>query len=1555
MPTRLDFESTKDFRNDLINRTLKSPNGPQTFNENDYVVKRLSDHANVDGGDVEDARENKLSLAQNSNTYQPEEYFIVENINTLAQSGGMGLYPHFTLGNYNTLIGVLATSDYETESRLMRFAAWNIKSNSSGPVLSRIQQNLYSSTVGRVNLIDALEGNLTSAINIVTGREPIIESNPKITVPQGVVGKGVDFLATVSGVEFPWSIIPGDYLSDPKNPINNRPNAESELGRALQDTTGALGSMLGISRRPTTTRKPSDLFIEYLGPRQKSFLFDNLSYSRYAPDYTTTARSQNTSKVFNFLDNLSEGIKDVLGLEAPKGQSYIGDDRGNDVKYAMNDFNNRPVRSNYYLSFLFDPVQAELFQKKRNVSEGGQISGKLTWISTKSKNNLGENNDEYNTDRSQLEESLSTGYDFRRDSILGTTQELLETMPTDGGEARSHVANVIDQTSRIFREGGVMLSRGSAIKYVDKYRGVESGVEYCRVWTKDRPYMNNSDTMKRQGNIRLFESSVLSKPWNLNIYPNSNGKKEFGTSSTNMVRGDDGFYAKKYMFSIENLAWKSSNTPGFTYDSLPYCEKGSNRGRVMWFPPYDLKVSEQNSATWETNRFLGRPEPVYTYSHTERTGQVSFKVIVDHPSILNLMVSNHFVGMSDEEADNYINAFFAGCEEVDFFDMVRRYSTLTSDEVSLIKNYLNSNRDEGVVLENKSTLEPTMSDDAVVINEGKTNTIKTTLYFKNNYPTAYSGTLPNILYADVNKDNYQLLYESYSNGEDQYIDELNVGLDKLKTSSWGGDVRGDYEFLTGQQDVKIRPDDETFDNLFAEVNGKILVRFNLLRKNYITYSKGIEDIEDKLKMNQIKEIRVRMLSQASAIGDTDSNLYLSYRRSHSIIVDMIKRLAKNDFRESLINDFRWDVDSIDSQQNTVTVSLKKFGYESEGSFIVEYVKNVGEGVENDNVVFRSEELKKTTPSTFDYRSSEVEIIYVEQSVDEDTEDGLIRNVVVPVDTRKPSPSMDEMKRLIMKTLSECYYFKMLEEDSPVQFKSLREKLKYFHPAFHSMTPEGLNSRLTFLLQCVRPGDTLPIKGMSDESDLNARNTTFGPPPICVLRVGDFYHSKVIIRDVNIGYDDTVWDLNPEGIGVQPMIANVQLQVSFIGGHGLEKPVEQLQNALSSNFFANTEMYDPRSISTEDRTKLYKKVFSDDFMERLNDRSSGSPESLGKVEEENAMKGTYIGSQNDDTLGYDRWVNNLYDTTEKYFTTYESAFNEVYGAYDDRFSALLMGSNHRVINDYVIQTGSGTRTINFLGNYEKTNDSVRMKNNFRQAFVEKLRGEDIYVFFGLDNILPNPVLVKAEEILKPKVIELVDVEINNIRTDMMSGVISARNEMIKTLDRLNFIIENNGHDGKITNDGYVGVNFNGYTYDKLYDEYSKIVDYISENQPKMEVGLGAYTFFNPLSLGFSDVTYFLSVLLRNKVDAIMEIFEGDTIYTDRMKKNIRKKLINFMREQPERKRFNLGRFPKRRNSNPIEFTFVDEDYEFNENQKEQLRKTFKISKNDTTSSLNYYRP
>ena len=127
-----------------------------------------------------------------------------------------------------------------------------------------------------------------------------------------------------------------------------------------------------------------------------------------------------------------------------------------------------------------------------------------------------------------------------------------------------------------------------------------------------------------------------------------------------------------------------------------------------------------------------------------------------------------------------------------------------------------------------------------------------------------------------------------------------------------------------------------------------------------------------------------------------------------------------------------------------------------------------------------------------------------------------------------------------------------------------------------MTPEGFNARCTFLNQCTRQGNTV---GVSDKDRLSASNMAFGRPPFCVLRLGDFYNQLIVIDNVNIQYDTSggvVWDLNDEGVGVQPMLAQVSLNFTFIGGGSLDGPVRQLQNAMSFAYYSNTELYDNRA-------------------------------------------------------------------------------------------------------------------------------------------------------------------------------------------------------------------------------------------------------------------------------------------------------------------------------------------------------------------------------------------
>lgn len=159
---------------------------------------------------------------------------------------------------------------------------------------------------------------------------------------------------------------------------------------------------------------------------------------------------------------------------------------------------------------------------------------------------------------------------------------------------------------------------------------------------------------------------------------------------------------------------------------------------------------------------------------------------------------------------------------------------------------------------------------------------------------------------------------------------------------------------------------------------------------------------------------------------------------------------------------------------------------------------------------------------------------------------------------------------------EYYFFRALKKSDPLVFNKLMDKIKYFDPAFHSMTPEGFNARLTFLNQCTRQGNTIT---MSDFQGRTANNLAFGRPPFCVLRIGDFYNQMIVIDNISIDYNVSngiQWDMNTEGIGMQPLLAQINISFKFIGGGDLAGPIRRLQNAMSFNYYANTRLYDNRA-------------------------------------------------------------------------------------------------------------------------------------------------------------------------------------------------------------------------------------------------------------------------------------------------------------------------------------------------------------------------------------------
>ena len=176
---------------------------------------------------------------------------------------------------------------------------------------------------------------------------------------------------------------------------------------------------------------------------------------------------------------------------------------------------------------------------------------------------------------------------------------------------------------------------------------------------------------------------------------------------------------------------------------------------------------------------------------------------------------------------------------------------------------------------------------------------------------------------------------------------------------------------------------------------------------------------------------------------------------------------------------------------------------------------------------------------------------------------------VYVEPKEPQPSDTTETGVVQRYDNEGEFFELLDKEAPFLHHLISEKIRYFDPAFHSISPEGFNSRLTFLHQCTRQGATIE-HGSANE--ISAYNLAFGRPPICVLRLGDFYYTKIIVNSLSIQYETPQWDLNPEGIGVMPMFAKITMSFTFLGGSDLAGPIARLQNAVSFNYYANAGVY-----------------------------------------------------------------------------------------------------------------------------------------------------------------------------------------------------------------------------------------------------------------------------------------------------------------------------------------------------------------------------------------------
>jgi hypothetical protein len=1162
----------------------------------------------------------------------------------------------------------------------------------------RINAEIYQNTVGLVNL-ESLSDPFEASL-ILTGQEPLIYRNWRITVPENPLLAAADFLTRIGGAYFPVSPIPGDYFQE--NELNG--GSSTQISNALNVVNQLTGGWLGPILNKT--RNPSEIFLANTGNGQRSALFANINYNRYKPGYNSFGGllgiAQAAANLFVDLINPDNGSlnggyyvgsrnAEPSTIDSPPNQLPV-DPYGRQIQ--------TPVYGPTELSKVYEGNEDSLRfgLAGKSFSNGGGIDGQFVWVSPKYKDaagykatvggGVGSADNEFNLISGQYLENESTNLTLKEGSILDDTQRIIDSADNVSGIARlKHVGNAMNQVSKVFNDGYREITKGSrVVSYVDNTTGAEAGIEYCRVFTKDTPYYTYADLQKTDGittSGRRFVNSVFDNTYNLNIAPLRN------PGSTNILPNAKGdLHAKKYMFSIENLAWRTSSRPGFTYDDLPICEKGPNGGRVMWFPPYDIKFSDSSSSSFNSTTFLGRPEPIYTYKETSRSGTLSWKIIVDHPSVMNTIVEKQLKGVPQERIDSIIDSFFAGCVKFDIYELAKKFNTIPISQLYTYQEILNNPRltEEELININKeipkapTVIGPQDGTTGVQNNvSGKALTNDETakefekkylelgFYFFNDIPDPNTRRETSTVPFDVTYRNY-----SAATFVQQMEDTANATFPENSNF-----CKKNTEYCS--RAVKVK---EFFTNVIQN-------NFNQIAVNESNF---IVDAYNILKEKK-GTITISMLGSASAPADPTYNVSLSKRR-----IDSVKKFFKNykigdATLGPYLDDGTFKIVSQTGRGENIVIPKGDLGT----GFEVNCTKNITGGT--GTVTSNSQIYSVNAMACRRVKIASIDVIPTPDP--EPIVDIVKKPEVIPppnvetIPVPKPKPTVDVIKKLkegiskqILRSLfSECDYFDIIKEEVPMLYNTFKEKIRYFNPAFHSTTPEGLNARLTFLNQCVRPGETIPTIGTDGQPKYNdAVNTSFGAPPILVLRIGDFYHTKIVPDGVSFTYEPLTFDLNPEGIGIQPMIVNVSMNFKIIGGMGLAKPVEQLQNALSFNYYANTEIYDERAVPTEDTSALDKQVvdaiLAGQVPATLNDvpnqQSNDAGNTIGDI-----ITNIPVASGQTGEITYQRLMDQLITDTRGYIQLVTNKMETLNNAYN--FGIIQMLSINRKFNQWDINT------------------------------------------------------------------------------------------------------------------------------------------------------------------------------------------------------------------------------------------------------------------------------
>lgn len=523
---------------------------------------------------------------------------------------------------------------------------------------------------------------------------------------------------------------------------------------------------------------------------------------------------------------------------------------------------------------------------------------------------------------------------------------------------------------------------------------------------------------------------------------------------------------RRYFFTMENLAVRVTN------DSDG--DQGPNGGRWMWFPPYDVKISDNNSVNWADMNFLGRPEPIFSYQNTVRSLSLSFRLLIDTVKEMQDLKST---------IENY-RAYLHNCGEYDFDIQAKIDSNTEVQKQGATKV--------------KKRKEETKFIKAPV-----------TYFFKNNY------------------------YDT---------DTVDV----------------DYSSLDDCKDSDINGTPDAKKDVF-ELSSTTLA-FN---ENFVaTLSAATVQLKELIDLgeNVVQKIEININGSATDLftkkdrGSTKARNYnrnLSWSRAYGFMTEFISYYNNINGTNKIpppssANIAPTDDNKLPGKKNYEFLSDNKisvvFNLDPKGDSLSFSPSTYENRNDLGQIQERNASMKgfKVT-----FKQQQLEALNTED-LNTDIEDKKNQGDLTKLYGLKKDPALsldfEELK---------------INNKFPTGF----EKLNVFSPVFNSQTPFDFTKRYVFLHQLTRPSK------LKNNNAID--NTVFGRMPVFILRYGDFLHTKAIARSINFDIQESTWDLNPEGMGVIPLMCNVTMDLTLLGGQSLAGPLDRIQTANDSSFIANT--------------------------------------------------------------------------------------------------------------------------------------------------------------------------------------------------------------------------------------------------------------------------------------------------------------------------------------------------------------------------------------------------